>query len=436
MNQVRTAESPHRFGAASMMFFSDPAVLPRHGTESLTGILRHDLLAHRETYGPRPSCLGVGGERLLVDLESVALTGRGGGHFPTAAKWRSLMRAGVGGTVVANGAEGEPASAKDAVLLQMRPHLVIDALVCAMETIGATDGVLWIHEGARATARSVALALSERAAAGLDEPPVRVILAPDRYLSGEGTSIIRTLEGGPTLPRFVPNPAQPWSDGQRPVLVNNVETMARIGLLALRGAEAYRPTSLITVINGTHRVVAEVGPEVTVEQAVLAFWESPDGKYPQAVLVGGYGGSWVSWEAVRSVPIEIGAMRAAGLSIGAGLIGPLPATACGLEESARLIRYLAGQSAKQCGPCVFGLASVSELSDDLSAGRLSSAGRRRLAKFMAEISGRGACRHPDGALRMLASALDVFVADVARHRRGRTCDAPTFDVMPVPGSAA
>ncbi|CAB4851916.1 unannotated protein [freshwater metagenome] len=85
---------------------------------------------------------------------------------------------------------------------------------------------------------------------------------------------------------------------------------------------------------------------------------------------------------------------------------------------------------------MFGLASVSELADDLSAGWLSVAGRRRLTKFMAEISGRGACRHPDGALRMLTSALEVFAPDVAHHRRGRTCDAPAFDVMPLPEVAA
>ncbi|HSN06667.1 MAG TPA: NADH-ubiquinone oxidoreductase-F iron-sulfur binding region domain-containing protein, partial [Candidatus Angelobacter sp.] len=83
--------------------------------------------------------------------------------------------------------------------------------------------------------------------------------------------------------------------------------------------------------------------------------------------------------------------------------------------------------------CVFGLAAVSALADDLSAGRLTGAGRRRLGRFMGEIPGRGACRHPDGALRMLSSALTVFGDDVRRHRRGRTCDAPTYAVMPLPG---
>jgi NADH:ubiquinone oxidoreductase subunit F (NADH-binding) len=110
----------------------------------------------------------------------------------------------------------------------------------------------------------------------------------------------------------------------------------------------------------------------------------------------------------------------------------LPATACGIEESARLVRYLAGQSARQCGPCVFGLAAVADLAADLTAGRLGRSGRKRLDRFVHEIAGRGACRHPDGALRMWASALSTFDHDVHRHRRGRTCDAPYFDVMPLP----
>jgi NADH:ubiquinone oxidoreductase subunit F (NADH-binding) len=408
------------------------AVLPSHGTESCVGVAAHDLATHRATFGDRPSFLGERGAELIGDLGVVELTGRGGGHFPTAAKWRSIVAAGIAQTVVANGAEGEPGCAKDAVLLQTRPHLVLDGLVAAMETVGALDGVVWIHDGARATATSVARALAERAAAGLGDPPIRVVVAPDRYLSGEATGIIRTLEGGPTLPRFVRDPARPWSEGRRPVLVQNVETLARVGQVALLGASAYRATSLLTVVSGTHRVVVEVGAGTTFGEVVAHAWTSPDGHEPQAVLLGGYGGSWVAWRRLRSMPVDPAALRREGLSIGAGLVGPLPASACGIEESARLVRYLASQSARQCGPCVFGLASVAELVSDLTAGRLGRAGRRRLDRFTAEIAGRGACRHPDGALRMLASALDVFSDDVHRHRRGRSCAAPRHSVLPLP----
>ena len=413
------------------------ALVPTHGTESLTGVTAYDLTTHREVYGVRRAFIDTRRAAELLDaLEAVALTGRGGGHFPTAAKWRSVLRSGPAKTVVANGAEGEPGCAKDAVLLQTRPHLVLDGLVSAMEVVGALEGVVWIHEGADATARAVTLALAERAVAGIDDPSIRVMVAPDRYLSGEATGIIRTLEGGPTLPRFVRDPAKPWSEGAPAVLVQNVETRARVAQVARAGPDAYRPTSLMTVVSTTHRVVIEVDPQTTIGELVDTAWLSPDGKDPQAVLLGGYGGSWVAWESARDLTLDPVALRARGLSVGAGLLGPLPASSCGIEESARLTRYLAGQSARQCGPCVFGLASVAELASDLTRGRLGGAGRRRLHRFMSEISGRGACRHPDGALRMLASALTAFEADVHRHKRGRTCGAPVHSVLPLPNEVS
>ena len=420
-----TSTSHEQRPAATIL---DTAVIvPLHGTEDIHGIERHDLATHRSVYGELGRHTA---DELVAALEQVRLTGRGGGHFPAALKWKAVLAAGRGGTVVVNAAEGEPGCAKDAVLVQTRPHLVIDGLVAAMDAVDAADGVIWLHDGADASAQSVSRALVERAS--LHERPIRVLLAPARYLSGEATGIIRTLEGGPTLPRYVRNPAQPWTDGHKPVLVNNAETMARVGLVALRGADAYRSTSLVTVINHTYRVVLEVGSDSTIGDVLDTAWRPVDGQPAQAVLLGGYGGSWVEGAKARSLRVDVEALRAEGLSLGAGLIGPLPATSCGLEESARLVRYLAGQSARQCGPCVFGLAAVADLASDLSGGRLGRKGRRNLDRFMHEIAGRGACRHPDGALRMYTSALHVFSHDVHTHRRGRTCDAPTYAVMPLP----
>ena len=410
------------------------AIVSRSKTDQVSGIQRMDLSAHTATYGRRRS--RVGAEGLIAEIAKVGLTGRGGGHFPAAAKWRSVAAAGPGGIVVVNGAEGEPGSAKDAVLWQTRPHLILDGVVSAMEVIGAREGIVWLHQGADSTIRSVRSAIAERTAAGYDAVSLRVVLAPDRFLSGEATSIIRTLEGGPTLPRFVRDPAQPWSDGGRPVLVNNTETMARAGLIALRGAAHYTPTSMLTIISRGHRSVVEVDSSQTFGSVIARHWSDYADGEPQAVLLGGYGGSWVPWSGIRQLAVDPSVLKSHGVSIGAGLVGPLPASACGIEEATRLVNYLAGQSARQCGPCVFGLAAVAELCDDLTAGALTTSGRKRLVRFMDEISGRGACRHPDGAIRMVTSALQVFGADVARHKRGRTCNAKVYGVMPLPGETS
>ena len=110
------------------------------------------------------------GDGLVDLLAEAALTGRGGGHFPAAAKWRTVRattrRTGVLPIVVANAAEGEPASAKDAALLARRPHLVLDGLADAAEAVAATEAVIWLHDSAHELNRVVVHALQERRAAG------------------------------------------------------------------------------------------------------------------------------------------------------------------------------------------------------------------------------------------------------------------------------
>lgn len=392
------------------------------------------LAAHQAELGPRPFPGSAAGD-LNVTVAASELTGRGGGHFPVARKWRAVLaateRTGVLPVLVANGSEGEPASAKDAALLCYRPHLVLDGLAEAAAAVRATESVLWLHGDAHAAHRALVRALEERRAGGLVETPVRLATGPSRYLSGESSAVVRALSGGPALPesRRVPT-AESGVDG-RPTLVQNVETLARVGLLARTGV-MHRPTSLVTVVAGDRRTVLEVGPDVTVAQALmLGGWS--EGVDPQAVLVGGYGGSWVPFDDARDVLVAETSMRRAGLSLGAGVLAPLARGACGVAEVARLAAYLAGSGARQCGPCLFGLGALSTALTGLAHGRGRRSDVRRLQGWATEVAGRGACHHPDGAVRMVLSGLTTFAADVEAHRRGRPCaGARAPGILPVP----
>jgi NADH:ubiquinone oxidoreductase subunit F (NADH-binding) len=202
-----------------------------------------------------------------------------------------------------------------------------------------------------------------------------------------------------------------------------------VALLA-RGVPAAE-CSLLTVVSSRHRTVVDVAGSTTLGEVLDRWWEAPvPGQAPEWLLIGGYGGSWVGAAGVRDLPLD--GLRGTGLSLGAGLVAPLPAGACLLDETARLVRYLADSSAGQCGPCVLGLAAVSDLVDQLAAGRLSSAGRRRLDLHRGEIAGRGACRLPDGVLRMLASALDLADTHQGLHGRRRRCRPSQTAVLPLP----
>ena len=409
---------------------AEPVAFPAYGAgQPPRG---HSFDEHLAAYGP-PDPVGPD---LLTALDEVSLTGRGGGHFRVATKWRTVRdtarRTGAVPLVVGNGAEGEPASAKDLALLAARPHLVLDGLAAAAATVGAPEAVLWLHADAHEAHRSVTRALAERRAVGLAEARVRLVSAPSHYLSGESGAVVRALSGGPALPETRRVSAAVRGVDGRPTLVQNVETLARAALLARTGGAGHRESWLVTVVTPGRRTVVEVGAGARVHAAALqGGW--PAGEDPQAVLLGGYGGSWAPWARVAGLEVSEPGLRAAGVSLGAGVLAPLARGACGVAETARLAAYLAASSARQCGPCLFGLAAIARVLGELHEG---TAGRRdvdRLRRWAGEVRGRGACHHPDGAVRMVLSALTTFDDDVLAHRRHRPCAAAAgVRALPVP----
>jgi NADH:ubiquinone oxidoreductase subunit F (NADH-binding) len=125
-------------------------------------------------------------------------------------------------------------------------------------------------------------------------------------------------------------------------------------------------------------------------------------------------------------------LRSVGCSLGSGVLIALGESSCGLHESARVIAYLASESAGQCGPCVYGLRAIADSLGALADGVAHRREREQLERWTADVRGRGACHHPDGAVRFVQSALDVFGSQIEHHQRER-CNAvpaglPTGDL--------
>jgi NADH:ubiquinone oxidoreductase subunit F (NADH-binding) len=404
---------------------------------------RAGLREHVERHGPLPvdHYRGRRGRGLLLDLvDGSGLYGRGGAGFPTARKLRAVAAGRGRAVVVANGAEGEPASGKDALLLTAAPHLVIDGAVLAALAVGAAEVHLVVGRRATRALESVELALAERGRAHVDPVPVHLHALPDRYVAGQETALVQWLGGGPAKPTTTP--PRPYERGLRgrPTLVQNVETLAHLSLIARHGDAWFRTvgtqaapgTTLLTVTGAVaHPGVVEVALGTSLGAAIAPCAPSA----PQAVLVGGHFGAWVPWQTAAALPLTPAGLQAAGSALGAGVVVVLPEAACGIVETTRIARYLARESAGQCGPCRFGLAAIA---DDMTA--LSRAAdttvRARLERRLAVVAGRGACQHPDGAIRLVASALRVFAADVERHERSGPCAAARGrPVVPVPRPA-
>lgn len=396
-----------------------------HGYEApATSLSQQSLTEHLAQFGRRPVTTGSAGNLLRQGVQSAGLTGHGGGHFPVATKWLTHLRAGGGGVVIANGAESEPASVKDKALMQLRPHLVLDGLACVAEVVAAEDVVIWLHEGAHCTERALRQALAERRKSGFDDPAVRIVTGPRRYLSGESSAIVNSLSGGTALPQFRRVPAAEAGVSGRPTLVHNVETLCRIARVAYSGASNYHHTTLLSVAHDDVRTLLEIHPTTALDEVVAAVTGMTGTELPQAVLIGGYGGSWHSWEQISGVDTAETSLRAKGIDLGAGVVIPVAADECGLAQAALIADYLSASSARQCGPCLFGLKSVSTLLGKLVGGDAQRRDIGRLTRFLSEVSGRGACHHPDGAVRMIGSALATFAEDVAEHLRTGHCLHP------------
>jgi NADH:ubiquinone oxidoreductase subunit F (NADH-binding) len=322
--------------------------------------------------------------------------------------------------------EGEPASDKDKVLLTDAPHLVLDGAQFLAAMCGADRVMIAIPLGRETIAAALAHAIGERQAYRYSRVTETIVRPPDRFIGGEESALVNFIESGRSLPVFRPDKGQPLRIGKRPALVHNAETLAHVALIARRGPRAFLArgtdreagTCLVTIGGAVHQ-----GGVVEVDRGT-PLWDVARLGHPtgsiQALLVGGYGGAWIGPEHFMT-PYDATSLREIGASAGPGVIVLLDSASCGLAETARIARYLADQGAGQCGPCVYGLPAIAHDLALLARGNADAALVWRLRKRLAEVEGRGGCRHPDGAVAVVRSALDVFASDVDVHQAGTPC---------------
>ena len=258
---------------------------------------------------------------------------------------------------------------------------------------------------------------------GCDRITVEIVAAPPRFLAGEESALASRVGGGPAVPTFKRPRVFERGVGGAPTLVQNVETLAHVALIARFGAAWFRevgtaaePGSMLVTAHGADGVslVSEVPVGAPLTE-VLGLGRQP----VQAVLTGGYHGAWIPVTRAATLPLANAALRQAGASLGAGVLAALPPDRCGLAETARVLRYLAAESAGQCGPCLNGLPRMAGAFTELSRPGADPRCLADLERWSGLVAGRGACHHPDGTVRLMRSALAVFSGEVGQHLAGR-----------------
>lgn len=348
---------------------------------------------------------------LLTMLDEAGLTGRGGAAFSTATKVRAAREHRA--ELIVNVCDGEVGAAKDGWIVEHHLHELIEGA-----GLVAGDGT---RRAVRYAAHRGSRTASLLAAAGLG-----VLEVPHRYVSSEETAVISAAHGGLARPMTKRAPfvfGGRDSQGRRiaPTVVLNAETVWRVSQVARFGPRWFR--SFGTTDEPGPRLVAVGGhvPRPGVYEAAagvalsdllsLAGGLPPDARH---VGVGGLGGVVLAASAALSTIWDTPGMKRHGGALGPGIVTVWDPYACPIDVAGELIAYGAGESAGQCGPCMFGLPALSQAWGELGR-RPGVPAQERLQQRLSLLERRGACHHPDGVARFAASALGTLAAEFAAH---------------------
>ena len=421
MTAVTTALPIARAGDASGSSAPSPTVRTEGGLDpvvsqgpALLAGIGHGpgLTAHRRRVGDAP---GPTADGLVALAKAVDLRGRGGAGFPAAIKLAAAHHRKA--VVVVNAAEGEPASRKDAALMALAPHVVLDGAVAVAHALKTREVHIVVPSELPSLGFAVEEALAERVDAG-ERVTWRLHDAAPRFVAGQASAVLELLAGRENLPVTSWTPAAVRGHRRRPTLLSNAETFAHLGHLARVGANGYRAhgteaepgTTLLTLRgDGWDPVVCEVAYGTPLRQILTPV------EMGEPLLLGGYHGTWLKPAQMRDLAVSRQDIAAAGATLGAGVMLPLSAGWCPLVRTEALVEYLAGQSAKRCGPCMNGLPALAEALRDLvhRGGPVAP-----VEALCAAVTGRGACAHPDGTARLVSSMLTRFPEEVDLHSLG------------------
>ncbi len=381
-------------------------------------------------------------DEIIKIVSDAGLRGRGGAGFPTGKKWQFAREApGEPRYLVLNGGEVEPGSKKDRVLLEILPHLVLEGTILGAYAIGAAKAYLYINARYDVATQSINDALTEAKSAGywgdkvfgndfsLD---IEVVAAPHNYVAGEDTAVLDVIEGKKPLPRQ--KPPFPVTVGLfgKPTAVNNVETLANIAPIVLKGADWYRrfgtAESSGTMIFSLNDDVKRPG-----------VYELPFGT-PLRYLIEECGGGIKGGKKIKAImpaapssaflpadkldtPLDHNSMRDAGSALGCGVVRLVAEDSCIVEEVLQIAEFFAAESCGQCPACRMETNTLAMMMKKVQAGQGGQPMLEQFSKILAFNKGKGFCNLIAMPGPPIESALKLFPADFEAHLTTGKCPA-------------
>lgn len=379
-------------------------------------------------------------EKVIQEISDSGLKGRGGAGFPTGKKWAFTREcAEQPHYVVLNGGEDEPGSKKDRLLMENLPHLVLEGIILASHAVGASKAYLYINKKLKEATQSMASALAEAKEAsycgekilGSDfSLDILALAAPPDYVAGEDSAALEVIEGKQPLPRQKPPfPATVGLFG-KPTAVNNVETLANVPPIISRGAKWYRtigtPESPGTMIFSLNEEVNQPGIYELPFGSPLRFLIEAcgggvkDGKAIKAILPGGPSSAFLPADKI-DIPLDHNSLRAAGSSIGCGVVHLVTEGCCMVEETIRIADFFAAESCGQCPACRMETNMLAAMLKKVQQGQGGQPLLEQFSKVISFNKGKGFCNLINMPGPPIESALRLFRSDFEHHLAHGRC---------------
>jgi NADH-quinone oxidoreductase subunit F len=376
----------------------------------------------------------------VIDLvKRSGLRGRGGAGFPTGSKWAFVPQGGRPPVLVCNADESEPGTFKDRLLIERRPHLVLEGAIIAAWAIQARTVYLYVRGEMRDGARGLQRAVDEAAAGGFlgrnlfgtgfDLDAV-VHRGAGAYICGEETALLSSLEGARGLPRL--RPPYPAREGlfRAPTVINNVETLANLPYLVARGVDWFRSMGtaqspgpkLFSVCGhvarpGTYEAPLGVRLRALIDGRAGGV---PGGRRLKAVIPGGSSVP-VLTAAEADVAMDFESLAAAGTMLGSGGVIVMDETTCMVDALLNLARFYHHESCGQCTPCREGCGWIEKILRRIEGGGGRPGDLDVCLEVARNMTGRTICALADALAMPVTSFITKFRDEFEAHVRERRC---------------
>jgi len=381
-------------------------------------------------------------DKIVNEITSAGLRGRGGGGFPTGRKWQSCRTAkGDVKYVLCNADEGDPGAYQDRSILEGNPHSVIEGMIIGAYAIGASQGFIYVRNEYPLAVEHARIALEQAIDYGflgeniLDSGfnfKITINKGGGAFVCGESSALIASLEGKIGEPKSKYTHMSEKGLWERPSLLNNVKTWANVPLIINKGADWYSKIgtagskgtmifSLVGKINNSGLVEVPMG--ITLREMIYDIGGGiPNGKKFKAVQTGGPSGGCIP-EQFLDTHVDFDELTKIGSMMGSGGMIVMDEDTCMVDVARYFINFLKGESCGKCVPCREGLAKMSDILDRITHGEGKPEDLDTMMDLAEILSAGALCALGRTAANPVISTLKYFKDEYMAHINDKKCPA-------------